>query len=75
MGSYNGEIMYDFEIDYLRQIIDDLKNGKLTQNEKKLFIIGIQAGLYSADEEIKTLLTQAADLCLSSDIDTKFYNN
>jgi hypothetical protein len=54
------------ELMILKETIKSMREGNLTDAEKIVFIIGIQAGLYSDDDEIRDLLGEVADLCLIS---------
>ena len=52
------------ELMILKEAIKSMREGNLTDAEKVIFVIGIQAGLYSDDGEIRGLLNEVADMCL-----------
>ncbi len=52
------------ELTILKEAIKNMREGNLTDSEKIIFVVGIQAGLYSDDSVIKELLNEVADMCL-----------
>jgi len=52
------------EMTLLRETVKNIREGKLTKKEKIIFITGIQAGLYSDNEDVRELLNEIAELCV-----------
>ena len=53
------------ELTILKEAVKNMREGNLTDSEKVIFVIGIQAGLYARnDETIKEILHEVADICL-----------
>ena len=53
------------EIMILEETIRNMREGNLSKKEKILFVVGIQAGLYSDNKRIQEMLNEVAELCLS----------
>lgn len=53
------------EIMILEETIKHMREGKLTKKEKIIFVVGIQAGLFSDDKRVQEMLNEVADICLN----------
>lgn len=66
------------ELMLLKETIKNMREGNLTKKEEIIFVIGVQAGLYSDDKTIKELLNEVADICLDATdryIEVKTFDN
>jgi predicted GTPase len=53
------------EMMVLEEAIRNMREGNLSKKEKVLFVVGIQAGLYSDDKKVQDMLNEVAELCLN----------
>lgn len=68
------------EIMILEETIKHMREGKLSKKEKIIFVVGIQAGLFSDDKRVQEMLNEVADICLNEpeedfDDEIKKFNN
>ena len=61
--------MTNEELDLFKNVVDRMESGKLSKQEKILFVLGIQGGMYSDDNIIREQLNRVAEICLSVEVD------
>lgn len=62
--------MNDTEIRLLIDIVDRMEDDDLTDQEKIIFVLGIQSGMDTGTAAVRDQLDRVADICLS--VDTEY---
>ena len=61
--------MNDTELNLLIEIVDRMENDDMTDQEKIIFVIGIQSGMDIESVAVRDQLNRVADICLTTDAD------
>ena len=54
------------EMMLLKETVESMRKGNMTRKEKMIFVVGIQAGIYSDDKTVQEMLNDVADMCLQA---------
>lgn len=67
--------MTNEELELLKNVVDRMESGKLSRDEKILFVLGIQGGMSSDDGAVREQLNRVAEICLSVEAEYEVLNN